>query len=135
MTFLAQTCPKKKLRFKIQKTNVGIRISIFEIQCVPVFRQNGKLWSFGPKLTQKWILGSELQKSTSGFGINTSKILWVPNFSQNWQLLIFWPKFGEVAQLPSIFWFKYCWGCCRELGRGWNELGGGGWSWMEVEMN
>ena len=22
-----------------------------------------------------------------------------------------------------------------ELGEGWNELGGGGWSWLEVEMS
>ena len=28
---------------EIQETNVGIRISIFEIQCVQIFRQNGKL--------------------------------------------------------------------------------------------
>ena len=89
LTFLAQICPKRKLGFEIQKTNVGIRISILEIPCVPIFRQNGQLW-------------------------------------------IFWPKFGEIAQLRAIFWFKYCWGCCRELGGGWNELGGGGWSWVEV---
>ena len=36
-------------------------------------------------------------------------------------------KFGEIASLR--------WGCCRELGGGWNELGGGGWSWVEVEIN
>ena len=135
LTFLAQICPKRKLGFEIQKTNVGIRISIFEIPCVPIFRQNGQLWVFGPKFAQKWILGSEFQKSKSGFGINTSKILCVPIFSQNWQLLSFRPKFGEIAQSRAIFWFKYCWGCCRELGWGWNELGGGGWSWVEVEMN
>ena len=139
LTFLAQICPKRKLGFEIQKTNVGIRISILEIPCVPIFRQNGQLWIFGPKFAQKWILGSEFQKSKSGFRINTSNIPCVPIFSQNGQLLIFWPKFGEIAQLRAIFWFKYCWGCCRELGGGWNELGGGwnelgggGWSWVEV---
>ena len=31
LTFLAQICPKKDLGLEIQKTNVGIRISIFEI--------------------------------------------------------------------------------------------------------
>ena len=102
LTFLAQICPKRKLGFEIHKTNVGIRISIF----VPIFRQNGQLWIFGPKFAQKWILGLEI-----------------------------WSKFGKIAQLRAIFWFKYCWGCCRELGGGWNELGGGGWSWVEVEMS
>ena len=120
------------LRLKFQKSKSGIRISILEILCAAIFRQNGQLWIFGPKLAQKWVLGSEFQKSNSGFGINTSKKPSVPIFSQNEQLLIFRPKFGEIAQLRSIFWFKYCWGCCRELGGGWNELGGGGWSWVEV---
>ena len=118
LIFLAQICPKRKLGFEIQKTNVRIRISIFEIPCVPIFRQNGQLWIFGPKFAQKWILGSEFQKSKSGFGINTSNIPCVPIFSQNGQLLIFRPKFGKIAQLRAIFWFKYCWGCCRELGGG-----------------
>ena len=63
-------------------------------------------------------------------------------FNQNGQLLIFWPKFGEIAQLRGIFWFIHCWGCCKELGGGWNELDGGGWSsvgqdgrgWSWVEL-
>ena len=33
--------------------------------------------------------------------------------------------------LRGIFWIEYCWGCCRELSGGWNELGGGGCSWVE----
>ena len=94
--------------FEIQKTNVGIRIAILEIPCVPIFRQNEQFCFSGPKFAQKWILGSEFQKSKSGFGINTSNIPCVPIFSQNGQLLIFWPKFGEIAQLRAIFWFKYC---------------------------
>ena len=47
LTFLAQICPKSKLGFEIQKTNVEIRISMLEIPCVPIFKQNGRL--FGPK--------------------------------------------------------------------------------------
>ena len=178
LSFLAQICPKRKLGYKIQKTNVRIRISILEIPCVPIFRQNRQLWNFGPKFAQKWILGSKFQKSKSGFWINileipcvpifrqnrqlwifgpkfaqkwilgsefqksksgfvisTSNIPSVPIFSQNGQFLILWPKFGEIAQLCAKFWFKYCWGCCRKLGGGWNELGRGGWSWVEVEMS
>ena len=102
---------------------------------IPIFRQKGQPWIFGPKFAQTWILGSEFEKSKSGFEINTSKIPCMPIFSQNGQLLIFRPKFGEIAQLRAIFCFKYYWGCFRELGGGWNELGGGGWSWVEVEMS
>ena len=67
VTFLAQIFPKRKLGFKIQKTNVGIRMSILEIPYVPIFRQNRYLWLFGPKFAQKWILGSEFQKSKSAY--------------------------------------------------------------------
>ena len=59
----------------------------------------------------------------------------VCQFSVKMDNLIFRPKFGEITQLRATFWFKYCWGCCRELGEGWNELGGSGWSWVEVEMS
>ena len=113
---------------KFQQCKSGFGISILKILCAPIFRQNGQCWIFVPKFAQKWILRSEFQKSKSGFGISTSNISCVPIFSQNGQFLIFWPKFGEIAQLRAKFWFKYCWGCCR-------ELGGGGWSWVEVEMS
>ena len=43
LTFLALICPKMDLGLEIQKTNVGIRISILETPCVPIFRQNGQL--------------------------------------------------------------------------------------------
>ena len=120
---------------EFQKSKSGFGIGILEILWAPIFRQNGQLWIFWSKFAQKWILVSEFQKSKSGFRINTSKIPYGPIFSQNEQLLIFWPKFGEIAQLLAIFWFKYCWGCCRGLSGGWNELRGGEWSWVEVEMN
>ena len=90
------------------------------------------VYQFSDKTSNFEFLGSEFQKSKSGFRINTSSIPCVPIFSQNGQFLIFRPKFGEIAQLHAKFWFKYCWGCCRELGGGWNELSGDGWSWVEV---
>ena len=123
LNILAQVYPKLEFGIEIRKFKSGFGISILEILCAPIFRQNGQLWIFWPKFAQKWFLGSEFQKSKSEFGISTSKIPCVPIFSQNGQLLIFWPKFGEIAQLRAIFWFKYCWGCCR-------ELSGGGWSLM-----
>ena len=57
LTFLAQICPKIDLGLEIQKNNVGIIINIFEMSCVPIFRQNGQLWLFWPKFAQKWYLG------------------------------------------------------------------------------
>ena len=41
----------------------------------------------------------------------------------------------NLGKLCVIFWLEYCWGCCRELGAGWNELSRGGWSWVEVEKS
>ena len=43
LTFLAQISPRMDLGLEIQKTNAGIRISILEIPCVPIFRQKGQL--------------------------------------------------------------------------------------------
>ena len=119
---------------EILKIKSGFGISILEILCAPIFRQNGQLWIFGLNLPKNGFWGRNFKKSKSRFGINTSKIPYVSIFSQNGQLLIFWPKFGEIAQLRAIFWFKYYWGCCREQGGGWNKLGGGGWSWVEIKM-
>ena len=95
LTFLAQILPKMDLGSEIQKANVGIRISIAKMPCVPIFRKNRQLSFFWPKFVQKWILGSEFQKSKSGFRICTSKIPCVSVFSQNGQLRLFWPKFAQ----------------------------------------
>ena len=105
LTSSAQIWPKMDLGLEIQKTNVAIRISILEIICMPIFRQNRQLWLFRPKFAQKWILGLEFQKSKSGFDISTSKIPCVPIFSENGQRLIFWTKFGEISQSHAICWF------------------------------
>ena len=50
LTFSAQICSKVVLELAIQKTIVGIRISILNVPCVPVFSQNKQLL---PKLVQK----------------------------------------------------------------------------------
>ena len=120
---------------EFKKINVKTRISMLEIPCVLIFRQNWQLCLFGPKFAQKWILGSEFQIFKSRFGISTPKIPCERIFSENGELWIFRLKFGEIAQLRAIFWFEYCLGCCRKLGGGWNELGEGGWSWLELEMS
>ena len=43
LIFAAQIFQKTDLGLEIQKTNVGKRISIFEIPCVPIFRQHEKI--------------------------------------------------------------------------------------------
>ena len=40
LTFLDQIFPKMDLRLEIQKTNIGIRMIILEILCVPIFSKN-----------------------------------------------------------------------------------------------
>ena len=51
--FFGPNLPKKKLGFEIQKINVGIRISILQIPCVPIFRQNGQLRTSWTQISQK----------------------------------------------------------------------------------
>ena len=55
LTFLAQICPKMDLGSEFQKTNVGIRISIVKVSCVPSFRKNKQLWLSRPKFVQNGI--------------------------------------------------------------------------------
>ena len=85
---------------EIRKTNVGIRINIFEIFCVPIFRQ---LWLFRLKFSQKWIWGSEFWKSKFGCRISSSKISCVSIFRQNGQLWLFRAKFAQKGILGSEF--------------------------------
>ena len=127
LTFSTKICPIMGFGVGISKIKVRIQNPHTWDTICTIFQTKQTTLNFRAQ-----ILGLEFQKSKVGFGINTSNIPCVPIFSQNGQLLIFWPKFGEIAQLRAIFWFKYCWGCCRELSGGWNELGGGGWSWVEV---
>ena len=83
LNFSTQIFSKMDLGLEIHKTNVGIKISILDIPCVPIFRQNRHFLLLRSKFSQKLILESEFQKFESGFGINTSKIPCVPIFSQN----------------------------------------------------
>ena len=54
--FMGLSLPKKMdLCFEIRKTNAGIRISILNIPCIPIIRQNRQLRIFRPKFAQKWI--------------------------------------------------------------------------------
>ena len=43
LTFSTQICPNMDLGLAIQNNIVGIRISILDIPCVPIFSQNEQL--------------------------------------------------------------------------------------------
>ena len=133
------------LGFEIQKTNVGIRISILEIPCVSIFKKNEQVWLLWPKYAQKWILWSEFQKSKSGFRISNSKIPRVAIFSQMDNFEFFSINLGKLPNYLQYFgsnnveraglrlqWTRWRW---IELGEGewrWMKLGRGGWRWMGV---
>ena len=53
LNFLVQICPKVDLGMEIQKTNFGIKISIFETRCVPILRQSEHFLLFRPKFAPK----------------------------------------------------------------------------------
>ena len=95
-----QICPKMDIGLQIQKTNLGIRISILQIPCVPTSRQNGQLRIFQPKY---WILGSEFQKIKSRFRISTTKIPPVPILSQNGKFKFFDPNFEKLPNYVRYF--------------------------------
>ena len=57
LTFLAQICPKMDLRSEIQKTSVGIRISIVKMPCVPMFRKKGTILTFSTQICSKMDFG------------------------------------------------------------------------------
>ena len=136
LTLWAQICPKNRFwdrNFKnlsLDSESASLRYYVHQ------FSYRTDNFDFlAPNLPKIGFWCRNFENQSLDSETNTSNIPCVPIFSQNGQLLIFRPKFGEIAQLRAIFWFKYCWGCCRELGGGWNELGGGGWSWVEVEMS
>ena len=68
------------------------RISIFEISCVPIFRQNAQHYFFWTKFAQKWILRLEIQKTNVWKRISIFEILCVPIFRQNGLLWLLGPN-------------------------------------------
>ena len=124
----AQICLKLDFGVEIPKTKSGFGITILEI-CAPILKQNKQLQILGPNLPKNGCWGWNF-KNLILDSESAPPLYRVLTFSQNGQHLVFRPKFGEIAQLCAIFWFKYCWGCCRELGLGWTEQGGGGWKWV-----
>ena len=140
LKFLAQNFPQMYLRLEIEKINVGIKIKILEILCVPIFSQYGKLWLFRTKFAHKWISGSEFQKSKSGYRISISNIQWVLIFRKNGQFLAL--NLGKLLNYMLYFgsnnvegiaesWVKAEMGWVQLGAAGW-RLKWAGWRWMEL---
>ena len=136
LTFSTKICPKMGFGVGISKFYIRIwNLHPWDSVCTS-FQTKQTTLNFGAQIYSKMDFGVRISKNKVWIWLErTPPIYHVCQFSVKMDNLIFLPKFGEIAQLRAIFWFKYCWGCCRELGGGWNELGGGGWSWVEVEMS
>ena len=104
LTFLAQISPKMNLGLEIQKSNIGIKISNFEILYVSIFSQIDNFDFLGPNSPpKKKILFSKLRKSKSRFGITSSKISCVSIFSQNRQVWFFSLNLGKLPKCVRYF--------------------------------
>ena len=135
LTFFGPSLPKNGFWVAIQKTNVGIKISILEIPFVSIFKKKRQLWLFQPKFAQKWILGLEFQKSMSGFRISASNMPCVSIFSQNGPLIFFGLNLRKLPNYMQHFSSNNVEGVAErwvEVQMSWLEVGGGGWSWVEV---
>ena len=123
------------LDFEIQKTNVRIRISILEIPCVPIFRQNKQFWFFWSKFAQKQILGWDFKN----LSLDSES---APPRYHVWQPSVKMDKFAffglNLDKLPN---YVQHFGSCKvevvaesrkEAGMSWMEVGGGGWRWVQV---
>ena len=98
------------LVLQIQKTNVGIRISILETPCVQSKR---KTLNFSAQICPKMDLGLETEKSNVGIRISIVEISCVPVFRLNRQLWHFWHKFAQNWILELEFLkFKSRFGIC-----------------------
>ena len=155
LTFLAQICPKMDLGLEIQKTNVGIRISIIKLPCVPVFRKKGQLWHFRPNLPKNRFWGRNFKNLSLDWDVSPPiyhECQFSVKMDNFWFFGLTWGNCPIACNilvqillrvLQRAGWrLKWAWWTWMELSGGWNELGrgewswvklsGGGWDWMEV---
>ena len=125
LTFLAQTWPKSKLGFE---ANVGIRISILEIPCVPMFRQNRQLWLFRLNLPKNGFCGRNFN-NLSLDSASKPPIYHVCQFSV--KMDNFWFPGINLGKLPNYVQY-FGLNLLRILQRtGW-RLKWAGWRWMKL---
>ena len=159
--FFCLIYPKMDLDFEIQKINVGIRISMLKIPCVPISRQNMQLWLFVGQIYPKMDLMLEIEKTNAWIRITILETTCVPIFGQNRQI---WLSRSKVAQkqilglefqksksgfeISKSKWMTlnfsgWIWGNCPitwdilvlRHWRSCRELGGGGWVKLGAEFS
>ena len=89
LTFSVQICPAMDLGLEIQKTNVGIRISIVKMPCMPIFRKNQQLWLFNNNLCKNGFWGWNF-KTLSPESESASLEYYVHQFSDKTNNFEFW---------------------------------------------
>ena len=129
LNFSAQICPKMDLGFEIQKTNVGVRISILTIPCVPIFRQNGQPWLFWPSLPKNEFWGQNFKNLSPGSQSAPQRYHECQFSFKMDNFRFFGLNLGKFPISCGILVLIRL----RELVGGWNELDGGEWSWVEVD--
>ena len=144
--------PKNNLGLEIQKTNVGVRISILDTPFVPIFRQNKQLWPFGLNLHKNGSLDRNLKNLSMDsespppsyhvcqfwvkmgnfefFGLNLGKL---PNYVRYFS--------SNIDEGVAESWVEAKMSYVEVDGAGWRlewarwrwmELDGAGWMWMEL---
>ena len=131
LTFSDQICPKRNFGVGILKNLVRMQNQLLQDIMCANFQAKRTTFTFQTKFAQKRILGSKFRSSKPGFGISTSTIPWVTIFRQNAQLWIFGLNLGKSPNYVRYFGYYNVEGVAESL----NELGGGGWSWVEVKMS
>ena len=111
----------------------GFGISVLEIIFAPIFRQNRQdnFEYLGSNLPKIGFWGRNFRNLSLNLE-STPPMYHVCQFS--FKMVNFWffgLNLGKMLNYVQ-FRFKCCWGCYRVLGGGWNELGGAGWSWVEL---
>ena len=111
----------------------GFRISILEILCAPIFRQNKQLSVFGPKFAQKWILGSDFKNLIQDLE-STPPLYHVYQFSVKMDNIWFFDlNFGKLPNYVQYFGSNIVEGVAEswvEVEMSWVEVDGGGWRWV-----
>ena len=120
---------------EIQETNVGKRISILEIQCVPIFGQNRNFVFLGPNLPENgfWVLNFKnlnLDSESTPPRYHMSQLsVKMDNFK------FFGLNLGKLPNYMRYFGSNIVEGVTEslvEVDMSWVEVDGAGWSWVEV---
>ena len=124
------------IRLEIQKTNVGIKISILEILCVPISRQNGHFLVFGRSFPKNWLWAQNFRNLSPNsesvhprfygcqFSVKTDNF---ELFGLNLEKL---PNHIRYFGANNVEGIAESW---VEVQMSWVEVGRTGWNWMKVD--